>query len=69
MLDTQEMQWHGPLRPDPDCRCTRCLGTARPINGRTVKEVKVDDEKLEAVPEFCYLGDMLSDGGGLSWLP
>ena len=54
----------GPLRPDPDFRCTRCLGKARPIDGQTVKEVKVDDEKLEAVPEFCYLGDMLSAGGG-----
>ena len=53
-----------PLRPDPDFRCTRCLGTARPIDGRTVKEVKVDDEKLEVVPEFCYLGDMLSAGDG-----
>ena len=29
-----------------------------------MKEVKVDDEKLEAVPEFCYLGDMPSAGGG-----
>ena len=54
----------GPLHPDPDFRCARCLGKARPIDGRTVKEVKVDDEKLEAVPEFCYLGDMLSAGGG-----
>ena len=54
----------GPLRPDPDFRCARCLGKARPIDGRTVKEVKVDDKKLEAVPEFCYLGDMLSAGGG-----
>ena len=54
----------GPLRPDPDFRCARCLGKARPIDGQTVKEVKVDDEKLEAVPEFCYLGDMLSAGGG-----
>ena len=54
----------GPLRPDPDFMCARCLGKARPIDGRTVKEVKVDDEKLEAVPEFCYLGDMLSAGGG-----
>lgn len=27
-------------------------------------EVMVGDEKLEAVPEFCYLGDMLSAGGG-----
>ena len=29
-----------------------------------MKEVKADDEKLEAVSEFCYLGDMLSAGGG-----
>ena len=54
----------GPLRPDPDFRCAWCLGKARPIDWRTVKEVKVDDEKLEAVPEFFNLGDMLSAGGG-----
>ena len=65
MLDTQEMQWHqGSLAPCSDFRCARCLGKTRSIDGRTVKEVKVDDEKLEAVPEFCYLGDMLSAGGG-----
>ena len=29
-----------------------------------MKEVKVDDGKLEAVPKFCYLGEMLSAGGG-----
>ena len=29
-----------------------------------VKEVLVNDEKVEAVPEFCYLGDILSAGGG-----
>ena len=44
-----------PLRPDPDFRCARCLGKARPIDGRLVKEVQVDDETVEAVPEFCYL--------------
>ena len=54
----------GPLRLDPDFRCARCLGQARPINGRLVKEVQVEDENVEAVPEFCYLGDMLSAGGG-----
>ena len=32
----------GRLRPDPDFRCARCLGTAWPIDGRTVKEVKDD---------------------------
>ena len=45
----------GPLCPNPDFRCARCLGTARPIDGRTVKGVKVDEEKLEAISEFCYL--------------
>ena len=54
----------GPLRPDPDFRCARCLGKARPVDGRTVKEVKVHDEKLEAVPEFYFLEDMLSAGDG-----
>ena len=54
----------GPLRPDPEFRCARCLGTARAIDEREVSEVEVGNEKLEVVPEFCYLGDMLSSGGG-----
>ena len=29
-----------------------------------MKEVQVDDKKVEAVPEFCYLGHMLFAGGG-----
>ena len=62
----------GPLRPDPEFRCARCLGTARAIDEREVSEVEVGNEKLEVVPEFCYLGDMLSAGGGCevaaSWL-
>ena len=29
-----------------------------------MKVVKVEKEKLEAVSEFCYLGDMFSAGGG-----
>ena len=41
-----------------------CLGTARAIDGRQSLEVEVGNEKLEVVPEFCYLGDMLSAGGG-----
>ena len=54
----------GPLRPDPEFRCARCLGTARAIDEREVSGVEVGNEKLEVVPEFCYLGDMLSAGGG-----
>ena len=49
----------GPLRPDPEFRCARCLGTARAIDEREVSEVEVGKEKLEVVPEFYYLGDML----------
>ena len=54
----------GPLRPDPEFRCARCLGAARAIDEREVSEVEVGNEKLEVVPEFCCLGDMLSAGGG-----
>ena len=36
----------GPLRPYPNFRCARCLGTARPIDRRTVKGVKAVEEKL-----------------------
>ena len=54
----------GSLRRGPDFSCATCLGKARPIDGRLVKEVLVDGEKVESVPEFCYLGDMLSAGGG-----
>ena len=45
-------------------RCARCLGTARANDERQSLEVEVGNEKLEVVPEFRYLGDMLSVGGG-----
>ena len=56
------MASRGPLRPDPDFRCARCLGTTRRIDGRTVKEVKVHVEKLEAVSRV-----LLSRGHALCW--
>ena len=52
------------LTPNPDYRCARCMGNARPIDGRPQNEVQVGPEKLEVVASFCYLGDMLSAGGG-----
>ena len=52
------------LKKDPDYRCTRCQGTARPLDGRPQKEVQVGPDKLEVVASFCYLGDMLSAAGG-----
>ena len=54
----------GRLLPESKFMCARCLGTARAIDGRQSLEVEVGNEKLEVVPEFCYLGDMLSAGGG-----
>ena len=51
------------LKKDPDYRCTRCQGTARPLDGRPQKEVQVGPDKLK-VASFCYLGDMLSAAGG-----
>ena len=52
------------LKKDHDYRCTRCQGTARPLDGRPQKEVQVGPDKLEVVASFCYLGDMLSAAGG-----
>ena len=52
------------LKKDPDYRCTRCQGTARPLDGSPQKEVQVGPDKLEVVAPFCYLGDMLSAAGG-----
>ena len=52
------------LTVDSDYRCTRCKGTACPLDGRPQREVQVGSDKLEVVASFCYLGDMLSAAGG-----
>ena len=51
-------------KKDPDYRCTRSQGTARPLDSRPQKEVQVGPDKLEVVASFCYLGDMLLASGG-----
>ena len=48
------------LTPNPDYRCTQCMGNARPIDVRPQSELQVGPDKLEVVASFCYLGDMLS---------
>ena len=40
------------------------MENARPIDGSQQNEVQVGPDKLEVVASFCYLGDMLSAGGG-----
>ena len=54
----------GALKEDPKYRCPRCQGTARRIDGRPIIELQLGKDKLEVVPEFCYLGDMTSACGG-----
>ena len=55
----------GVLSPDPDFQCSRCLGTARPIESRMCKKWNfADDVELEIVDSFCYLGDSLNSEGG-----
>ena len=41
------------LTKDPDYRCTRCQGSACPLDGRP-----------QMIAIFCYLGDILSAAGG-----
>ena len=54
------------LAEDMSYECPHCRGEpgVRLIDGRPFKEVEVGDCMLEAVDSFCYLGDMLSAGGG-----
>ena len=54
------------LSEDMSYECPRCCGEpgVHAIDGRPFKEVEVGDCVLEAVDGFCYLGDMLSAGGG-----
>ena len=54
----------GKLMHDPGYTCPRCLGHARPIDGRPVSQVEVDGSLLDVEASFCYLGDMLCAGGG-----
>ena len=65
---TNAMYHHGKhsnqrLTQNPDYRCARCMGNAHPF-GKPQSEVQVGPDKLEVVASFCYLGDMLSAGGG-----
>lgn len=52
------------LITNPSYVCPRCLGQARPIDGRPVTQVDVDGTQLDVEASFCYLGDMLCAGGG-----
>ena len=44
------------MKKDPDYRCTRCQGTARPLAGRPQKEVQVGPDKLLATSLSKHVG-------------
>ena len=54
----------GRLSDNPEHICPRFQGTAHPTDGRPINEVFFGEVKMDVVPSFCYLGDMLSAGGG-----
>ena len=54
----------GRLSADPDFVCLRCQGRAQPIDGRPVSCIQLGNTTLDVESEFCYLGDVLSSGGG-----
>ena len=54
----------GRLNVTPDYVCPRCLDQACPIDGRHIIQVEVDGTLLDVEASFCYLGDMISAGGG-----
>ena len=58
----------GSLLRESEFMYARCLGTARAIDGRHSLEVEVGNEKLEVVPEFCYLGICSLQEVAASWL-
>ena len=50
----------GSLKSNLDYRCSRCKGTAHPIDGRPHNEwLLMQDKKLDVVDSFCYLGDTI----------
>ena len=54
----------GSIKPDPNFQCSRCLGRAHPMDGRPTTDFIIEDQTLDVVDYFCYLGDMTSAGGG-----
>ena len=46
------------LFEDPDFSCRRCLGNARPIDGRPCVEVQLAEGKLDVVDNFVYLSEV-----------
>ena len=54
----------GKLKHVDDYRCSRCMGKI-PVRSEVLRQVLLGNgQSLECVEKFCYLGDMISAGGG-----
>ena len=54
----------GRVNVTPDYVCPRCLDQACPIDGSPITQVESDGTLLDLEASFCYLGHLLSPGGG-----
>ena len=55
----------GRLRSVADYKCRKCTGEVRPHDGQPEESVVIRNDSLEEVNKFCYLGDVISAGGGI----
>jgi hypothetical protein len=54
----------GRLKHMDDYHCPRCLGRI-PVRSKVLQHISLgNNQSLECVDKFCYLGDMIAAGGG-----
>ena len=52
------------LTEDPNFKCRRCLGLIPIESTPNPDRIELEDENLEVVTSFCYLGDVIGERGG-----
>ena len=58
----------GPLRPDPEFRCARCLGTARAVDEREFQRLRLETKSLKLSQNSATLGTCSLQEVAASWL-
>ena len=63
------MRWFkGPLRPDPEIRCARCLGTPRGFVERGDTRLRLDTKSLKLFQSSATFGTCSLQEVDVSWL-
>ena len=55
---------HGRLTADAAYRCSSCPGNTRPFDAKVCDHVVLENQKIEVVDSFCYLGNNIVPRGG-----